>query len=49
MGRFKKYLCLDINFVCLSLGVLGLIDDMLKIKYENSSGLKSDINFLVKL
>ena len=28
-------------FVSLSLGALGLLDDILKIKYKNSSGLKS--------
>ena len=33
-------------FVSLSLGILGLVDDMLKIKYENSRGLKSKYKFL---
>ena len=33
-------------FVSLSLGCLGLIDDILKIKYKNSSGLKSRYKFL---
>ena len=33
-------------FVSLSLGGLGLLDDMLKIKYENSIGLKSSHKFL---
>ena len=32
-------------FVSLSLGALGLVDDMLKIKYENSRGLKSSYKF----
>ena len=32
-------------FVSLSLGALGLIDDMLKIKQKNSSGLKSRYKF----
>ena len=32
-------------FVSLSLGILGLVDDMLKIKYENSRGLKSKYKF----
>ena len=32
-------------FVSLSLGVLGLIDDILKIKLKNSSGLKSSYKF----
>ena len=32
-------------FVSLSLGVLGLLDDILKIKFKNSSGLNQDINF----
>ena len=33
-------------FVSLSLGGLGLIDDVLKIKLKNSSGLKSKYKFL---
>ena len=33
-------------FVSLSLGALGLLDDILKIKYKNSSGLKSRFKFL---
>ncbi len=33
-------------FVSLSLGSLGLLDDILKIKYNNSSGLKSRYKFL---
>ena len=33
-------------FVSLSLGVLGLLDDILKIKLKNSSGLKSSYKFL---
>ena len=33
-------------FVSLSLGGLGLLDDILKIKYKNSSGLKSRYKFL---
>ena len=33
-------------FVSLSLGALGLIDDILKIKLKNSSGLKSRYKFL---
>ena len=33
-------------FVSLSLGILGLIDDILKIKLKNSSGLKSRYKFL---
>ena len=32
-------------FVSLSLGGLGLLDDILKIKYKNSSGLKSKYKF----
>ena len=32
-------------FVSLSLGGLGLVDDILKIKYKNSSGLKSRYKF----
>ena len=33
-------------FVSVSLGGLGLLDDILKIKYENSRGLKSRYKFL---
>ncbi len=33
-------------FVSLSLGALGLLDDILKIKYKNSRGLKSSYKFL---
>ena len=33
-------------FVSLSLGALGLLDDILKIKFKNSSGLKSRYKFL---
>ena len=33
-------------FVSLSLGALGFLDDMLKIKLENSRGLKSSYKFL---
>ena len=36
-------------FVCLSLGGLGLADDILKIKYKNSRGLKSSLKFLGQL
>ena len=32
-------------FVSLSLGALGLLDDILKIKLKNSSGLKSRYKF----
>ena len=33
-------------FVSLSLGALGLLDDVLKIKFKNSQGLKSRYKFL---
>ena len=36
-------------FVSLSLGCLGLFDDVLKIKFKNSSGLKSKYKFLGQL
>ncbi len=36
-------------FVSLSLGGLGLLDDTLKIKFKNSSGLKSKYKFLGQL
>ena len=36
-------------FVSLSLGILGFIDDLLKIKFENSRGLNSKLKFLGQL
>ena len=36
-------------FVSLSLGLLGFLDDLLKIKYKNSRGLKSKYKFLGQL
>ena len=36
-------------FVSFSLGCLGLLDDVLKIKYKNSQGLKSRYKFLGQL
>ena len=36
-------------FVSLSLGALGLLDDVLKIKHKNSSGLKSRYKFFGQL
>ena len=36
-------------FVSLSLGLLGLIDDLLKIKLKNSRGLNSKLKFLGQL
>ncbi|MDC1212835.1 phospho-N-acetylmuramoyl-pentapeptide-transferase [Pelagibacteraceae bacterium] len=36
-------------FVSLALGCLGLLDDILKIKYKNSRGLKSKYKFLGQL
>ena len=33
-------------FVCLSFRCLGLLDDILKIKFKNSRGLKSRYKFL---
>jgi len=36
-------------FVSLSLGGLGLLDDILKIKFKNSRGLKSKYKFLGQL
>ena len=40
---------MDINICFSSLGSLGLIDDILKIKFKNSSGLKSKYKFLGQL
>ena len=34
-------------FITLGLGLLGFLDDLLKIKYENSRGLNSKLKFLV--
>ena len=36
-------------FVSLSLGVLGFIDDLLKIKFKNSRGLNSKLKFFGQL
>ena len=36
-------------FVALALGLLGFIDDLLKIKLENSRGLNSKLKFLGQL
>jgi phospho-N-acetylmuramoyl-pentapeptide-transferase len=36
-------------FVSLSLGLLGFVDDLLKIKYKNSRGLNSKMKFLGQL
>ena len=36
-------------FVSLSLGILGFVDDLLKIKYKNSRGLNSKLKFFGQL
>ena len=36
-------------FVSLSLGILGFVDDLLKIRYKNSRGLNSKLKFLGQL
>ncbi len=36
-------------FVCTSLGLLGFIDDYLKIKFKNSSGINAKLKFLGQL
>ena len=36
-------------FICTSLGLLGFIDDYLKIKFENSSGIKAKTKFFWQL
>jgi len=36
-------------FVCTSLGLLGFVDDYLKIKLENSSGINAKLKFLGQL
>ena len=46
MGDLKNVYVWTLIFVSLSLGALGLLDDILKIKYKNSSGLKSRYKFL---
>ena len=46
MGRFRNIYIWTLIFVSLSLGGLGLLDDTLKIKFKNSSGLKSRYKFL---
>ena len=42
------YICI-LLFVSLSLAFLGFIDDLLKIKFENSRGLNSKLKFLGQL
>ena len=49
LGGFKKYLCMDINICIFSLGALGLLDDILKIRYKKLKGLKSSYKFLGQL
>jgi len=41
----KNFYVWTLIFVALSLGALGLIDDILKIKYKNARGLKSKFKF----
>ena len=36
-------------FVLVTLGILGFIDDMFKIKFENSRGLNSKLKFIGQL
>ena len=36
-------------FVCTSLGLLGFLDDFLKIKYKNSSGINAKFKFIGQL
>ena len=36
-------------FVCLSLGLLGFLDDYLKIKFKNSTGINAKLKFLGQL
>ena len=40
---------MDINFCIFGLGLLGFIDDLLKIKFKNSRGLSSKLKFLGQL
>ena len=49
MGRLKNVFVWTLIFVALSLGLLGFIDDLLKIKHENSRGLNSKLKFFVNL
>ena len=54
---FSTLLWADLNnifiwtlvFVSLGLGILGFVDDLLKIKFENSRGLNSKLKFLGQL
>ena len=36
-------------FVCTSLGLLGFVDDYLKIKFKNSSGINAKLKFAGQL
>ena len=49
LGRLKNIYVWTLIFVSLSLGGLGFIDDTLKIKHKNSSGLKSRYKFAGQL
>ena len=40
-----KIYILVVNIYISSLGALGFVDDLLKIKYRNSRGLNSNLNF----
>ncbi len=48
-GDLKNIFVWTLIFVSLSLGLLGFIDDLLKIKYENSRGLNLKLKFLGQL
>jgi len=45
----KNIYILTVIFISLSLGLLGFIDDLLKIKLKNSRGLNSKLKFLGQL
>ena len=50
LGGSDKYLCLDRSHICIIKSrILGLLDDILKIKLKNSSGLKSKYKFTGQL
>ena len=49
MGDLNNIYVWTLVFVSLSLGILGFIDDLLKIKFKNSRGLNSKLKFFGQL
>ena len=45
----KKYLYLDSSFCLYKSWILGFVDDYLKIKFKNSSGINAKLKFFWQL